>query len=223
MVLGIMMIMMGMAAPVILPALRHGKINSAINDIMACWREARIQAMSHSMPSINATPPHYGIFISQVTGQKTFVSLIYDNVASGTPQFLVQGQDPSDPSTYNASKPPVAQYFFNANVVLASSPVATGTPTVSSIGIILYAQYATGLALNPTDIAAGRGSVAAPTSIGITGLQATSMGITAPTTAIPSVCPITMLQTVDFVNSPRRGFSTAFAIYNAGFVAAQEQ
>jgi Tfp pilus assembly protein FimT len=223
MVLGIMMIMMGMAAPVILPALRHGKINSAINDIMACWREARIMAMSHSIPSTNAVPPHFGIAINQgATGQAS-VSLIYDSVASGIPNLLVQGQDPSDASTYSATKPAVAQYFFNRNVVLATSPTTTGTPTASPITIILYAQYGTGLALDPADVAAGRGSVAAPTSLGIAGLQATSMGIAAPPSVVPSVCPITMLQSVDFVLTPRRGFSTAFAIYNAGFIAAQEQ
>jgi len=215
------MIMMGMAAPAILPMLRHGKINSAINDIMTCWREARVMAMGHSLPSLTPVP-HFGIFI-QSNSSPVSVTVIYDSVSSGTPNFLVQGQDPSVPSSYNAAKPPVSQYFFSRNVVLATSTTTTGLPSTSGTSIILYAQYGTGLPLDPADVNAGRGAVAAPTGVGVAGLQATSMGISAPVTPVPSVCPITMLQTVDFVNSPRRGFSTAFAIYNAGFIAAQEQ
>ena len=222
MVLGIMLILMSAAVPAVLPALRHGKVNAALNDVMSCWREARIMAMTHALPSINPVP-HFGIMLVQPASGPASVSLIYDSVASGNAQLLRQEQDPADPSTYNAAEPPVAQYFFSSNVLLATSPNPTQTATVTATTILLYAQYATGLALDPADVATGRGAVASPTSIGISGIVNTAMTLNPPSTPIPSVCPIATLQTIDFINSPRRGFATSFAIYNAGFIASQEQ
>jgi len=222
MVMGIMLILMGATVPVVLPMLRHGKINAALNDVMSCWREARILAMTHAMPSLNPVP-HFGIMIVQPSSGPSSVSLIYDSVGTGTAQLLRQGQDPADPTTYIATNLPVAQYYFSNNVLLATSLSPLQAPTVTTTTILLYAQYATGLALDPADVSSGRGAVASPTSIGISGIVNNALTLSAPTTPVPSVCPITMLQTVDYLNSPRRGFATAFAIYNAGFIASQEQ
>jgi Tfp pilus assembly protein FimT len=224
MVMGIMLIIMSITVPSILPTLRHSKLTSAYGDIEACWRLARSMAMSSSVP-VGLLPAHYGILISQTTGQQVTVTLVYDNVAvapNTSPKTLVQGQDTSDPTTYNSANPPVAKYTFNRNVVLATSSSTSGPATVGNVNILIYAQYGTGLPLNPTDISLGRGLVASSTSMGISGMLATALGAPAMTSPPPSVMPITELQTVDFVSAPRRGFCMAIGLYNAGFMSAED-
>ena len=224
-VIGIMMILLGVAVPTMMPAIRRGKINSALNDISGAWRQARILAMMNAIPS-GVAPPHFGIVINQTAGQQAYVAVIFDKVTTGIPNLYVQGVDPQLPATWGISGPPVTQYRFNRNVTIASAPASDGTPgplplvgasapaaTTADNTIIIYAQYGTGLPITPVDVAANHGLTAAPTSLGVWSQSA------APT----SVCPVVRLQTFDYQTSPtRRGYASSFSLYHAGFTAAQE-
>jgi prepilin-type N-terminal cleavage/methylation domain-containing protein len=222
MVMGIMLIIMSITVPAVLPTLRHGKLSSAVNDIQACWRKARGMAMATSIPS-GTTPYHYGILISQPASGETTVSLVYDNENVSSPKLLMFGEDPSNPATtYNAGAPPVAQYSFNRNVLLATASASGGALSTGAANVLIYAQYGTGLPISPVDVAGGRGLVAAATSLGVSGMLATNLGAPTPATTPSSVMPVTELMTSDFVSSPRRGFCIAFAIFHAGFVSAED-
>ncbi len=215
MVIGIMMTLMGIAVPTVLPSIRHGNINSAVNDISMCWRQARILAMTTAIPA-GASPYHFGIAIRQSAGQQASVALIFDNVATGTPKYFMAGEDPSDQSTYSASGTAAAFFKFNRNVIVASTPAGgsnTDAPTTADQTIIIYAQYGTGLPLSPDNVAMGRGQVSPPCSMGV----ASDAALTA------TVCPRIQLWTQDYSVGPsRHGYASSFAIYHAGFTVSQE-
>ncbi len=224
-VIGIMMILLGIAVPTMMPALRRGKINSAVNDITGAWRQARAMAML-AIPPAGPTPPHFGIMIQQTAGQQAYVAVVFDNVRTGPAKLLMQGQDPLDASTYSAGGTPITLYRFNRNVMIASAPSTDGTPvpapavgapapipTTSDNCILIYAQYGTGLPITPNDVASNHGLIAAPSSMGVWSVAATPI----------SVCPVIRLQTMDFEATPaRRGYATSFSLYHAGFTASQE-
>ncbi len=220
MVMGIMLIMLSITVPAVLPALRHGEVSSAVNDIQACWRIARGMAMSSSIP-VGATPFHYGIVINQPGSGQITVSLVYDNQNASSPRLLMQGEDPSNPTTtYSAGGTPVAQYTFNRNVVLGTSSsqsvANSATRTKTSI-FSIYAQYGTGLPLAPSDVALGRGMVASATSMGVTGMLNTAMGA-AHTRDCAAICHADHQCSSDlrFRHQPSSADSTiAFAIFHA--------
>jgi prepilin-type N-terminal cleavage/methylation domain-containing protein len=214
-VIAIMMILLGIAVPTVMPAIRRGKVNSGLNDIVSCWRQARTLAIMTPIPP-GATPSYFGIVIKQVSGAPS-AGLIFDNIATGTPKYYMQGQDPLDASTYSASGTPATLFNLGKTVTLCSTPAGGGAESTADNTIIIYAQYGTGLPLAPADVAANHGTTAAPTSLGVTVADPSFP-------AVPSICPVVRLQTFDFDPAPatRRGYATSFAIYHAGFTTAQE-
>jgi Tfp pilus assembly protein FimT len=213
-VIGIMMALMSIALPSVLPAIVRGKIHSAVNDITTCWRQARLLAMTNAIPS-NNLPWHFGIAIKQAAGQQATVGVILDNVAAGDAKYLVEGEDPADQSTYDAAAKPVALFKFNRRVVVASTPAGGDNamaPTTGDRTVLLYVQYGSGLPLSPDDVAAGRGLVSSPCSLGV----ASDAAITS------TVCPRLQLWTQDYASGPNhRGYASSFSIYHAGFTVSQ--
>ncbi len=208
-VIGLMLILMAVAVPSVIPALRKGALNNAATDITSCWRQARYLAMTTAIPS-GINPPHFGMIIRQVAGTRPYVALIYDNVdASGPPKLLTTGEDPDDVTTYDSSKPPVVQSIFNRNVIVASA-APSGTVDTSDRTIVVYAQYQTGLPIAPADVVAGRGMVAAPTSL----------GVSAPSASASTVCPVLNLQTLDYTQG-LRGYCLGLSLYHAGAIATR--
>lgn len=202
-VIGVMMLMMGMAVPAVMPALRKGALRSAVTDIEACWSQAQVLAKRATLPPGN-TPAHYGIVIHQQAGQRPYVAMIHDAVAgSSMPALLHQDGDPS--------RPPVAKRTFNRNVIVGTATDATGaTVDTADRTLVIYAQYQTGLPISAADVAAGRGMVAAPVSLGVS--AASALG--------SSVCPAVELRTLDYVPN-QRGFAVGVQLYHAGFIAVE--
>lgn len=207
MVIGIMLILMAIAVPSILPAIRRGQVNDAVNDLTRCWRQARALAMTTAVPT-GATPPHFGVLIEQQPGQRPSVAVVFDSVASGAARVLNNGIDPVVPSTWVATGDPVAEFRFNRSVMLSSTALSGGSTT-----ILIYAQYGTGLPILAQDVNLGRGMVAPPACLGIASAAA----------AASVVVPDLRVQTLDYETAPtRRGFASNFAIYHAGFCATEE-
>ena len=205
MVIGIMMILMAAAVPSIIPALRKGALNNVAGDITACWRQARALAMNSTVPT-GLKPPFYGIVIFQQAGQRPYVALIYDNAGLGTmPNLLMQGQLAGAP--YDPSGTPVAQFFFNRNVIIASG--ATNPPTTADVTLVVYAQYETGLPVSPADVHTSQGMMA----------QYTSFGVSTGAAVANSLCPYFDVQTLDYVPGTR-GYALGLALYQAGCTSA---
>lgn len=206
-VMGIMLLLAGMTLPAVLPSLRKGALHSAANDIESCWRQARTMAMTGLVPQAT-NPPFFGIVISQTNGGQGYVELIYDSVGPGQqPQPLVQGQNPLDPTTYNASATPIAKYLFNKNVLVSTNFGSSGTATTGNCLITVYAQYGTGLPVDPAAVQAGNGTVNPPTSIGVTSPTILANNSTLGT--------ILQLQTPDFVQGTS-GYAIGLQLYHAG-------
>lgn len=202
-VIGIMMLIMAMAVPAVLPALRKGALRAAVNDIEDCWAQAQIMAKRSSLPS-GSNPPHFGIMIRQEAGSRPSVALIRDSSGPGVEAAFVHQDD-------DTSKPPVALRRFNRNVIVATATDATGaTLDTADRVLVVYAQYQSGLPISAADVAAGRGMVAAPTSL----------GVRAASSLPASTCPAFELRTLDYVPA-QRGYALGVQLYHAGFIAVE--
>ena len=212
-VIGIMMLLMGMAVPAVMPSIRHGTVVSAIGDLTTCWREAQALAVRHALPR-GRVPAHFGIEITQAAGQQPTVALIFDNVAGGVAHRFMRGQDPLDAASYDPAGTPVALFRLNRGIAIAIGPqeAADAAPVVDGT-VLIYAQFGTGLPISPEAVASGHGASASPVSLGVSSASA----------ADSSVCRGMRVQTLDFENAARhRGYAASFAIYHAGFTAARE-
>jgi Tfp pilus assembly protein FimT len=210
-VIGIALSLAALSVPAVLPSIRHGQVHAAVNDLTRCWREAAQMAIVTPVPA-GECPPHFGIAVRQVAGQRVDVGVIFDNVATGSPKYFMQGQVPGDASTYSPGGAPIVFARLNRNIVMATATVDAPTPSTADKTIIVYAQYGTGLPISADDVAANRGQVAAPISVGVSSDQALAS----------SICPMVMLQTLDYDAANHRGFACSFALYHAGFTAAKE-
>jgi type II secretory pathway pseudopilin PulG len=215
-VIGIMMILLGIAVPSVMPAIRRGKVNDAANDITDCWRQARALAIQTPLPPAQAggQPPYFGIAIDQTTGQRPYVEIIFDSTAAGT-QAYTRGMDPRDPSTWSGSGTPVSIHTFSQQVILQTTPLAGGAASTADRHVVIYAQYGTGLPIDPATVVLGQGQIAAPTS----------MGVSSPSIGTQTVCPVLQIQTLDFDNSSpatKRGYAVLFQLFHAGFTSVQE-
>jgi Tfp pilus assembly protein FimT len=221
-VIGIMLLLMGMAAPAVVKSIRRGAVNSAANDVQQCWRQARMLALTHTMPRSSGGQPakHYGLALVQRTGERPFAAVIFDNQDEGgiaaAPTASILRRDPTGSATDDQANPPVAKYLFNRSVRLAVAKSPGAAATVGDEVLVVYSQYGSGLPIAPADVAAGRGSTASAVGLGLAGNPAFNLP------ASP-LCAQLQLQTVDFDTAPvKRGYAVATALYPVGVLAAQE-
>ncbi|MFT3766288.1 MAG: type II secretion system protein [Minicystis sp.] len=123
-VIGIIMVLTGMSAAPLLPALRRGSVNDAASAVLGVADQARLLAMSR-----RAEPGYYGVVID--TGaQPAYVALTYGTSATVADIAMAGGK-------------PVAKVEFNRNVmVFTGADHASATAATGPIGW-LY-QYRTG-------------------------------------------------------------------------------
>lgn len=221
-VIGIMMLLMAMASPAVLKSLRKGKVNSAASDVMQIWRQARMLAMSRQMPDAprGTAPSHYGLMLVQDSGARSYAALIYDNrdqaALQATPETAVLRRDPTSGITSDSANPPVAKLHFNRNVVLASAADAAAEPDTADRVLVVYAQYRTGLPIEPAQVAAGKGPNAPAIGVGLAGNP--EFGI-----AASPISAKLRLQTLDYASTPsKRGHAIGVTLYPVGVLAAQE-
>ena len=204
-VIGVMLLLTGMAAPAVLKPLRRGAVNAAANDIAQCWREARSMAMAKTLPT-GASPSHYGIVIKQ-EGGRGYVAVIFDTAATA-PRLL--RRDPAGADS-DATNPPVERRRFSRAVALARADTVAGPPDTSDGEIVLYAQYGTGAPIAPAAVANGKTAAnAAPVGVGVwdgPGLAT-------------STYPLLRVQTLDFV-AHERGAAARVTIFHTGIVASE--
>lgn len=209
-VLSIATILTTMVVAASLPAIRRARLTEAVGAIEQVWREARTLAMStrpaRAQPGVANIPKHYGVLVRQNGPGDTYVALIWSNqsasaVIAGSDAAMLH-QDPNDSST-----PYVRRIAISRSFALAWSTGA-GAPTVSDGGgLVWYAQYSTGLPVDPAQVVAGTAGSSVVTPIGANGSTvATSLRV----------------QSLDWSPSPHRGMAMALSIYQAGITAHEE-
>jgi prepilin-type N-terminal cleavage/methylation domain-containing protein len=220
-VIGIMLILMGIAVPPVVGALRRGKVNEAANGVMQCWRQARSLAMANPMPETPADgsqPKHYGVAVVADPAQGSYAAVIYGSTVIDTPAEAADAVlrvDPNGPAD-DKTNPAVAKFRFNRAVAVRSAaPDATSVDSTDRT-LAVYAQYRTGLPISAGDVAGGSGPTASPISVG--------MGPN-PTFHVPGspVTSLLQLQTLDFgANNVKRGYGLKLTLFPVGVLATQE-
>jgi Tfp pilus assembly protein FimT len=222
-VIGVMMLLMGMAAPGVLKAIRRGTVNSAANDLTQCWRQARLLALSRTMPdaaSDGGKAKHYGMMVVQ-RDARLYAAVIYDNrdeaAIGASPENSILRRDPTSATTSDSANPPVAKFDFNRNVLLTAAKTASSDPTGGDRILVVYAQYRTGLPISAADVRCGHGSTATAVGMGLSGNA---------TTGLPDspICAKLRLQTMDYVSAPdqKHGYAVGITLFPIGVVASQE-
>jgi Tfp pilus assembly protein FimT len=221
-VIGVMMLLMGMATPGVLKAVRRGTVNSAANDLTQCWRQARLLALTRTMPEATADgapAKHYGLMLVQ-RDARVYAAVIYDNrdetAIGAAPEDAILRRDPASATTSDSANPPVAKFFFNRNVALAAAKSSGTEPAIGDRVMVVYAQYRTGLPISPQEVHCGHGSTACAVGMGLPGN---------PAFGLPDspICAKLRLQTMDFDSgSSHRGYAVGVTLFPIGVVASQE-
>jgi type II secretory pathway pseudopilin PulG len=215
-VIGIMLLLTGMAMPGVLSSLRRGAVHSTANEVIDCWRQTRRLAMDEAAldPPRDPHPKHYGLLLVQRAGQRAFAAVVYDNrsadeVASDA-MIAPSGAHarPDDDSSAVVLKQPLKR---TVAIALSRDDAA---PLILDGAILVYAQYGTGWPIDPADVLVGRGTAAAPVGLGIAGRP--ELGIPASPLATRM-----RVQTPDYAEAPRhRGYAVDLALYPVGVMAA---
>ncbi len=220
MVIGIMMILMSIATPSVVTALRRGTVNNAANNVMQCWRQARSLAMTCVVPDApnGFQPKHYGVVIVADAANGSYAAMIYGNTAINTPADAagaILRVDPTGPAD-DIANPPVAKYKFNANVQVRSAALGDTAVDAAERTLAVYAQYRTGVPIAPVEVVGGSAPTASPISVGLG--SNTTYGL-----AGSPITPVLQLQTLDFSTvAVKRGYALRLTLFPVGVLATQE-
>jgi Tfp pilus assembly protein FimT len=208
-VLGIMLMLAGMTTPTVLKMLRQSAVHEAGGEIINAWRVAHALAVEQvTLDTPNTTLKYYGIEIVQTPGQQAYAAVIYDNQATSTIAGNPAGSLYMGPTTSQ----PVAKYLLKRTVLIASG-MAGADPTPLNGVMVIYAQYGTGVPIDPTVVASGGGGTACPVGIGIPGNTVSNIPASTISTHL-------RIQTVDYTPGPTpRGYAVDLALYPVGIFA----
>lgn len=123
-VIAIIMVLSGMSAVPLLPALRRGSINDAANAIINVADQARLLAMNR-----RSATEYYGVVVD-TSAQPAYAALTYGTSATTADIVMVDGK-------------PQARVEFNRNVVVYAGD-DHGSATMAAANIGWMYQYRTG-------------------------------------------------------------------------------
>ncbi|MDA3961161.1 MAG: type II secretion system protein [Planctomycetota bacterium] len=212
-VLSVALLLSAMVVPGTLSALRRNAVRDGATSVIDVWRQAQTRAQRENPDTSSSTHAHYGVILVQ-RGGRAWVSMIYDNKDSAaliaTPTAAAQHVAADGSIGTDTSRDYVLKYELPASVVIAEQD-AGGTWRVQDGVWAWYAQYRTGLPVNPMDVAAGNGAIAAPFGVGVAEPPeiAAAAGVSAPV-----LCRGLRVQTHDYNGD--NGHAAAVAIYHAG-------
>lgn len=207
-VLAIIMALLSMSVPAVLPMLRKGAVNQAVNDLSFAWNQARTLAMTVRPPS-GGVIPHYGVAITQEAGRPIRISLIYGTVSTAVAadvDGLVLTQQRTVGDFHPTANPALVSKDLNSNVMLKTMD-STGTWSDADQTILVYAQYRTGVPISGADVSSGRGPMASPMALG--------------NSSNPAVSAF-RFETLDYQQGVR-GTSLGVTIYEVGLIYAEEE
>jgi len=205
-VMGIMLMLMGMTTPTVLKMLRQSAVHNAGSDIVDAWRMARTLAMEQvTLDNPGVSLKYYGVEIVQVPGQQAYAGVIFDNQSTAGIANNPSASLYLSPTT----GAPIAMYPIKRTVLVASA-VGGADPTPLNGVLVVYAQYGTGVPIDPTMVSSGGGSLACPVSLGIPGNTISNIPASNLSTHL-------RIQTIDFSTTPTaRGIAVDLALYPVG-------
>jgi len=206
--MGLMIMLAAMSVPTVLKMIRQSAVHSAAGDILSAWNQARSLAMEQVvLDSPGTTLSYYGIEIVQHPGQQAYVGVIYDNRSNAA----IDGSPLTSLYMDSATNQPVMQAMIKRTVLVANG-VGTA-PVVLNGTLSIYAQYGTGVPIDPSMVAANCGTIAPPVGLGIPGNVVSNIPASTLSTAL-------RLQTIDYSNlPPARGYAVNIALYPVGVFA----
>jgi prepilin-type N-terminal cleavage/methylation domain-containing protein len=205
-VIGIMLLLSGMAVPGLVTSLRRGAVHAGANDLIDCWRQARGLALDEVPLDAkrDEAPRHYGLLIVQRGAAQAYAEVVYDS----------RSADDVAGGTARADDLVLAKHALKRSVRIALARAADDAPRPLDGALLIYAQYGTGLPIAAEDVVAGRGPTAPAIGLGIAGRP--ELGIPGSTLAARL-----RLQTLDYAETPRRrGHAVDLALFPVGVMAA---
>ena len=206
--MGLMIMLSAMTVPTVLRMIRQSAVHSAAGDIIDAWNLARSLAMDQVVINTPGTTlSYYGIEIVQQPGQQAYVGVIYDNRSNSA----INGSPLTSLYTDSTTNQPVMQSMLKRTVQVANGVGAA--PTVLSGTLAIYAQYGTGVPIDPAMVSGNCGTVAPPVGLGIPGNTVSNIPASTLSTAL-------RLQTIDYSTVPTaRGYAVSLALYPVGVFA----
>lgn len=218
-VMAIIALLAGMAMPAASTSLRRSALNTSANIVVEAWRKARLLALSHPLPACapGEKPRHFGLLLRSAP-EGVQVAVIYDNrdVAAITadPQSAILHDNAAISLNDRGSSP--APAVFRERLASTIELVADNANQPLNGAIVVYAQYRTGVPIQPTAVAAGSGPLAKPCSLGLPPVTLSAETIPGVDVTASSIAPVLRLQSRGWDPSQKRGRATRISIFHAG-------
>ncbi len=234
-VLIVILVLIGLAVPGLVGAMRKGSVNDAANAIMRVSSQARQFARTRPAPRTGSPPAYFGLVI--VGDRQPYVALTWGpectkdyiyvqktNWAVGDDRTDYDVYDSRSPSRTDPNAKPVSKLLFNRNVIVYTGQTndpLDGSVTPLSGDVGWFYQFRTGYPIKPVSPAPLQPEPNSP-NVNI-GVDPTLPGIPAGTLTgidLPQVFPIDLRHLTLRTSDGR--YTSAIAIYQIGLANVQD-